>query len=276
MHDMSDRPTVLITGGTRGLGLACARYMAKAGWNVAISDLSEQACRVYGEAESVQHILDELQSNGVLARFVAANLTDEAQAWDLARQVSSDFGTIDGLVTFAGGDIRGDDPAAAGGKAPNNSAFAEHRDFLSIYERNFFTCVYACRAVAHAMRARCQGRIVTVASVSAGFGVNRETSYAVAKAGVVHFTRCLAAELRPDGINVNCIAPGGTNTGRFRATLKDRTPADLERLQGQGRLERLAQPEDICKVVHFFLSPASDFVSGQVLRVDGGQFTGPI
>ncbi len=273
---MTDRPTLLITGGTRGLGLACARHMAGAGWNIALTDISAKAASVYGEAESVEKILSGLAATPAKASFYPADLSDESQAKALALVVERDFGQIDGLVTMAGGDIRGTDDAAAGGKPPNNTAFVAHDDFQVIFNRNFLTCAFTCRAVAPAMQKRGRGKIVTVASVSAGFGVTRETSYAVAKAAVAHFTRCLAAELRPAGVNVNCIAPGATNTGRFRATLKDRTPEDLGRLSGTGRLERLAEPEDVCRTIEFFLSPASDFVSGQVLRVDGGQFTGPI
>jgi len=273
---MTSRPTVLITGGTRGLGLACARHMAKAGWNVALADISDKAVRVYGEAESVEKVLAELAASSAKTGFYPGDLSDESRVQAVVRAVEGDFGRIDGLVTLAGGDICGTDDAAAGGKAPNNTAFVAHDDFLVIFNRNFLTCTFTCRAVAAAMRERGRGKIVTVASVSAGFGVTRETSYAVAKAAVVHFTRCLAAELRPAGVNVNCIAPGATDTGRFRATLKDRMPEDVQRLHGKGRLERLAQPEDVCRVIEFFLSPDSDFISGQVLRVDGGQFTGPI
>lgn len=270
------RQLLLITGGTRGLGLACAYHMANAGWNIVLNDISSSACRVYGEAESVEKIVSALQGFGVAAAFYPADLTDETQARDMVSRIEQEIGAIDGLVALAGGDIPGNERDASGGKAPNNTAFAAHDDFLSIFNRNFFTCIYTCRAVAERMRERGRGKIVTIASISAGFGVAKETSYAVAKAGVVHFSRCLATELRPNGINVNCIAPGATNTGRFRATLKDRTPADLVRLQGTGRLERLGQPEDVCKVIEFFLSPASDFVSGQTLRVDAGQFTGAI
>jgi len=273
---MEARPTLLVTGGTRGLGLACARYMAKHGWNIALSDIGDRACRVYGEAESVDKILAELGTLSAKASFYPADLTEESQALAMVRAVEKDFGGIDGLVTLAGGDIRGHDNEAAGGKAPNNTAFASRDDFITVFDRNFHTCLFTCRAVAAGMRDRGRGKIVTVASISAGFGVTKETSYAVAKAAVLHFTRSLAAELRPAGVNVNCIAPGATNTGRFRATLKDRTPEDLMRLQGKGCLERLAEPEDVCRVIEFFLSPASDFVSGQVIRVDGGQFTGPI
>lgn len=273
---MAGRPTLLVTGGTRGLGLACARHMAVAGWNIALADISDKAVRVYGEAESVEKVLAELAASSTKVRFYPADLSDECQAETMVQAVEQDFGQIDGLVTMAGGDTCGTDAAAAGGKPPNNTAFLAHDDFLVIFNRNFLTCTFTCRAVAPGMQKRGKGKIVTVASVAAGFGVTRETSYAVAKAAVAHFTRCLATELRPAGVNVNCIAPGATNTGRFRATLKDRAPEDLIRLKGQSRLERLAEPDDVCRVIEFFLSPASDFISGQVLRIDGGQFTGPI
>ena len=273
---MRPHPLVLITGGTRGLGLACARHLAKIGWDIALTDLSEDACRVYSEIESVEKVCDELKALGAKVIFKTADLTFEDQAQKLVNTIESEVGPIDGLVALAGGDIRGNDPAASGGKAFDNTAFISHDDFLAIFNRNFQTCAFTCRAVAPKMVERGRGKIITMASISAGFGVPKETVYSVAKASVAHFTRCLAAELRPAGVNVNCLAPGPTSTGRFRATLKDRTPKDLESLTGTGRLERIAQPEDICKVIEFFLSPGSDFISGQVLRIDGGQFTSPI
>lgn len=270
------RPTLLVTGGTRGLGLACARHMARAGWDIALSDLSDRACRVYGEAESVEQILEELEGMSARARFYPADLTREIQAQKMVRAVETDFGKMDGLVAMAGGDIRGTDPGASGGKPSCNTAFIPWKDLSAVFNRNFLTCLFACRAAAARMRARGEGRIVTVSTTLAGHGVETETAYAVSKSAVLHFTRCLATELRPFGVQVNCVAPGATGTGRFRSTLKGRRPEDLIRLKGKGRLERLAQPEDVCRVIEFFLSPASGFVSGQVLRVDGGQFTSPI
>lgn len=98
----------------------------------------------------------------------------------------------------------------------------------------------------------------------------------MAKSAVIQFTRYLATQLPPDGITVNSIAPGGTRTGRFLATLKNRSQHYLDRMKSKGALERVVEPDDVSKVVEFFMSPMSDFVSGQVLRVDGGQFTSPI
>ena len=90
--------------------------------------------------------------------------------------------------------------------------------------------------------------------------------YAIAKAGVVHFTRCLASQLRDHNVTVNCIAPGNTLTARFVNT-REVDPDSLERTEG---LNRLTLPEDLANVVEFFVSDLASFVSGQVISVDGG------
>ena len=116
------------------------------------------------------------------------------------------------------------------------------------------------------------GKIVTVSSINAAFGVERETTYSVAKAAILQLTRSLATQFRSEGINVNCIMPGPVKTGRFLATLQDRGEHDLKNFEANGRLERVAEPHDIASVVEFLLSPAADFISGEVLKVDGGLF----
>jgi len=267
---------ILITGATRGLGLGYARYLSGKGYNIALTDISNAACRVYNESGSVQEIIDELQANGSKAIFYECDLTDEKKARDMVASVQSDFQIIHGVVANAGGDIRGSDLMASGGKAENNSFFVGYDDHESIFRRNYYTCLHTLRAVAPVMIKQQKGKIVTVSSVTAGFGVKNETTYAVAKAAVLHLTRSLAVELRPHGINVNCVVPGATMSGRFLSTLKHRSQHDIERMNSGARLEKVAQLEDVAPVVEFLLSPASDFVSGQVIRVDGGQFTSPI
>ena len=267
--------TILITGGSRGLGLSCVRHFAKLGWNIAITDLSDEACNVYGELESIDILLNDLNKD-TKVDFISANLTIEDEAESMINYFIGRYKKIDAVVNFAGGDIKGDDDRASGGKCKNNTILADNKDFLSVFNRNFLTTLYTCRSLIPHMKSNNFGKILNVSSVSAGIGVDKETSYSISKASIIHLTRCLAVELREHGINVNCIAPSATNTGRFQATLKHRTKQDLIRLESKNRLERIAEPEDICKVVEFFISPASDFVSGQILRVDGGQFTSAI
>ncbi len=263
---------VLITGGTRGLGLEYARYLAAKGYNIGLTDISDQACKVYGESNSVEEILAELHELGVHAWFEAADLTDLDQTANLVDKFCYNFDEIHGVITNAGGDVSGSDPHAAGGKAVNNTFFVSATESANIFARNYDTCLNTLRAVVPHMIEKGFGKVITVSSINAAIGVAKETTYSVAKAAVLQLTRSLATEVRKNGINVNCIMPGPVRTGRFMATLEGRNPHDLEFLEAEGRLERVASPSDVVPVVEFLLSPASDFISGEVIKVDGGLF----
>ena len=129
--------------------------------------------------------------------------------------------------------------------------------------------ILACRAVAPEMIERKAGRIITIGSIAGSSGRTNGAIYSVAKAGVHSFTRCLAAQLRPHNIPVNCVAPGGTVTARF---LRIQEIED-ERLTEEGTLDRYGRPREVSGVVGFLCTPAADFVSGQVIRVDGATQT---
>jgi len=263
---------VLITGGTRGLGLEYARTLAKSGYNIGITDISENACSVYDEIDSVQTLLKELRSYGVNAWFKKANLNDKNQTEELISSFMQEFKTIYGVITNAGGDISGDDNDAAGGKAANNSFFVDYQEYKNIFSRNFETTINTLRSVVPHMKEQGFGKVITVSSINGVFGVAKETSYSIAKSAVIQMTRSLATEVREYGINVNCIIPGPVKTGRFMATLKGRHNHDLEMLKEKSRLERVALPEDISPTVKFLLSKDSDFISGSVIKIDGGLF----
>ncbi|WP_324288227.1 SDR family NAD(P)-dependent oxidoreductase [Hoeflea algicola] len=133
-------------------------------------------------------------------------------------------------------------------------------------ERNLLATIFTCQAAAEGMMQRRNGRIVTISSTAAFIGRPNSAIYATAKAAAVHYTRCLATQLRPFCINVNSIAPGETRTARFLATRE----VDENRLMDGGTLDRVALIDEVSRVTEVFVGPLGDFVSGQVIRVDGG------
>jgi 3-oxoacyl-[acyl-carrier protein] reductase len=264
---------IVVTGAGRGLGRHYALHLADCGADVVVHDISEEAAAVYGEASSLNETVEAIRLKGRRTAGVTADLTRSADAQRLAEcALAALGGKVDVLINNAGGDVAGVDPAAAGGKPTPNDAFIPEPQLLEVLNRNLLTCIHATRAFLPSMIAGGGGRVLNIASVAAIRGVGQEITYAVSKAGVVHYTRCLATQLRPKGITVNCIALGPTRSGRFLATLAHRGPSDTNCLTVSGsRLERLGEPMDAAKVVEFFCSDLSDFVSGQVLVVDGGQ-----
>ena len=149
------------------------------------------------------------------------DLTKGADIDRVVEETSRSLGPIDILVHNAGGDI-----AAAGGKPdPNDVVNINEEDVRAVLDRNLLSTILTCQAVARGMMQRRSGRIITIGSVAAFKGRTNGSIYAVAKAGVTHFTRCLADQLRPFDITVNCIAPGDTRTGRFLGHARGRSGA---------------------------------------------------
>jgi 3-oxoacyl-[acyl-carrier protein] reductase len=193
---------------------------------------------------------------------VLGDLTDQQQVQRVVEEVCSQLGPIDILVHNAGGDI-----AAAGGKPnPNDCVGIKLEDVKAVLDRNLLSTILMCQEAAKVMMPRKTGRILTLSSISAFRGIPSSSIYATAKAGVVEYTRCLAEQLRSYNINVNTLAPGDTRTGRFLGTRK----VDESRLATDGTLDRVGMVDEVTRVVEFFAGPLGAFVTGQVLRVDGG------
>ncbi|MBI3251936.1 MAG: SDR family oxidoreductase [Candidatus Omnitrophica bacterium] len=262
---------VVVTGSGRGLGRFYALHLAERGADVIVHDISEEAASVYHEASSLTETVVAIRAMGRRSTAITADLTDGASAGELAKKAIKFFGQVDVLINNAGGDIVGTDPAAAGGKPSPNDAFIPEAQLIAVLNRNLLTCMHTCRVFLPSMIAANRGKIINISSVAAIKGTAGEIAYAVSKAGVVHYTRCLATQLCPRGITVNCVAPGPTRSGRFLATLAQRGPTDTGRLASSSPLERLGEPEDVARVIEFFCGPLSNFVNGQVLVVDGGQ-----
>ena len=254
----------LVTGAGRGLGRAFAERLAAQGAAIGVHGMREHGPAEYGEGTTLSATAEEIgTAHGVRTCRVLGDLTDAAQVADVVATVEAALGPIDILVHNAGGDI-----AAAGGKPePNDALMIREADVRAVLERNLLSTILVCQQVAPGLIARRRGRILTISSIAAFKGRGHSALYATAKAGVVHYTRCLADQLRPYDVTVNSLAPGETRTGRFLGTRE----VDPARLAESGTLERIGTVDEVARVVEFFAGPLGAFVSGQVLRVDGGE-----
>jgi 3-oxoacyl-[acyl-carrier protein] reductase len=229
--------------------------LARSGADVAIHDVDRSAAAQFGEAESGSQVADEIRALGRKSGFFTADLTDAAQTERMVGEVVTSLGQIDILVNNAGGDIGAHSPRPD----PNNALDIDPEDIRSVVERNVLTTMYACKYAGAHMRERRTGKIVNVGSVAGHVAARNGIIYAAAKAANSHYTRCLAEELRPFDVNVNCIAPTATFTGRFLAT------RDVPDESDRSRLQRIAQPDDMASIVLFLTGSASDHLTGETI-----------
>ncbi len=262
-RNLLEGKTALVTGAGRGLGRAFAERLAALGCSVGVHGMREHGPAEYGEGTTLTDTANQIgEQFSTKTIRVLGDLTRVDHVERVVNSVTEQLGPIEILVHNAGGDI-----AAAGGKPdPNDAVMIKEEDVRAVLDRNLLSTILVCRQVAPGMMDRRWGRIVTLSSVAAFKGNAYSAIYSTAKAAVVEYTRCLATQLQPFNVNVNSLAPGDTRTGRFLGTRE----VDEDRLVTEGTLERVALVDEVARVVDFFAGPLGDFVSGQVLRVDGG------
>ena len=258
-----------VTGSSRGIGRVIASHLAGLGAQVVVHGTSPTSTRAFNEADSLQSVADFIaEETGAEVLAVHGDLTNPAVVTGLVEQIHARFGRIDILINNAGGDIGAQGVLGEGGGKPihNDAIEVSVEDIRTVIDRNLMTCILACRAVAPEMQARKSGRIVNIGSVGGLAGRGQGVIYGAAKAAAHHYSRCLADQLRADNVTVNVIAPGGIVTPRFLAT----RPIDQSKMQEDGTLLRYGWPEEIAAAVAFLASDGGSYISGQVLRVDGG------
>ena len=241
--DLLAGQTAVVTGASRGIGRAIAKTLASAGADVAILDL----CTPETAADAVKDVTDL----GHRAAYYACNVGESAQVKDTVAQIVKDFGRIDILVNNAG--------------ITRDGLIMQLSDdnFNDVIGTNLRGSFNMIRAVSRTMLRQKSGRICNISSVSGLTGNAGQTNYSASKAGVIGLTKSAALELASRGITVNAVAPGFVET----AMTKDLADSPL---LSRIPLGRAAQPEEIANMVTFLCSPAAAYITGEVIRVDGG------
>ena len=236
--------TVLITGGTRGIGAACAHKFYTAGYNIALVYASD-------DAAAQKFVSDKDMSRVVL---IKADVSDYAAMQSAADAITKKFGDIDVLVNNAG---------IACQKMMNDITEADWDRMFDVNVKGCFNCV---KAVMDGMIHNKWGRIINISSMWGQVGASCEVHYSAAKAAVIGFTKALAKELAPSGITVNCVAPGVIDTD-MNKILDSET---IDALAEETPVGRIGSGDDVAEAVMFLAGEGSSFVTGQVLGVNGG------
>ncbi len=247
--DFSGR-NVLITGGGKGIGKVYVEEFAKAGARVAAADIDVAA------AESV---VAALTTAGLQAFGLGVDIADEASVKAAVAAVLERFGSIDVLINNAS--LMSTLPRRSWLEIP----VEEWDRVMAVNLRGMFLC---CRAVFPAMKAQKRGKIVNISSSRVWEGAPNRLHYTTSKAGVIGFTRALAREVGEFGITVNALTPGMTQSETQVASSSGNYLAS--RIAGRA-IERVQVPGDLVGAVMFLSSPASDFMTGQTINVDGGK-----
>ena len=254
MHITFPGKRILVAGAARGIGRAIAEAFARCGAEVFAADLLvDEVARFAGPA-----------GGGGTIHALAADVTDPASVAAMVAEAGGASAEIDGLVYVAGG-VRG--------QSPHPIEEVDPEDWRAIVDANLTGAFLCARAVAPVMKRAGQGRIVIISSRSGlATSLTGIQSYAAAKHGQLGLMKQLADELGPHGVTVNAVAPGFMPTSPdYERQWAGYGEAGQKALIERVAMRRLGRPEDIAHAVLFFAAPASGWITGQTLSVDGGK-----
>lgn len=236
--------TVVVTGASKGIGRAVAKEFANNGYNVVIC---------YNKSVSdAQQLLNEV-SQTTRAIAVKVDVSNEDDVKNMVEITKKTFGNIDVLVNCAGvSDTR-------------LLIDSTKDDYDFVFDTNMRGTYNTCKLVGREMLSNQSGKIINISSIWGVLGGSCESVYSASKGAIIAFTKALAKELGPNGINVNAVAPGFIQTDMT----KNVTEEIRQEIMDNSALGRLGTPEDVAGVVSFLASEKSNFITGQVISVDG-------
>jgi 2-deoxy-D-gluconate 3-dehydrogenase len=247
MFDLSGK-IALVTGGNGGIGLGMARGLGQAGAAIVIVGRNE--------AKSARAVR-ELQADGIEAASLPTDVADEAAVQRLFDAVRERYGRLDILVNNAGSTIR---------KPPQDMPLADWRAVMDVNLTSAFLC---CRAAYPLMKAAGAGKVINIASILSIFGAPYAAPYCASKGGIVQYTKSIALAWAKDAIQANAVLPGWIST-ELTDGARAEVPGLNERVLARTPAGRWGQPADLAGIAVFLASPASDFVTGAAIPVDGG------
>lgn len=247
LFDLSGK-VAIVTGGGDGIGKGCCEMLAQAGASVVVSDIN---------IENAEKVAKQIKDNGGKALSIVCNVLKDEDLVNLVETTVKEFGGVHILVNNAGG----------GGGGRENPFKVDVAYFEKIFHLNLFSAWRLCQLVAPYMSKDKYGSIINITSMGSINKSPNMSAYASSKAALNHMAANLAFDYGPMGIRINNVGPGATRTHALSTVL---TPEIEEKMLAHTPIKRLGEVSDITGAVLYFAAPISEWVSGQVLFVNGG------